>query len=306
MPDGRLVVHNNSAPVELLFDDTVWVADLASWPGNSDEKVWHLDRNGAVLDSWDTPFDASDVDSSLRTTWSLAVGDDGRVWVSGHYDSKVRGYNPDGTVSTEFDTTAAGDSTFTFMTGGSSWSIPYCFGDGTGHTCPCANSGGPGEGCENSSGGGATLTAGGSSSAGADTITFAGAGLIPNQSVLLFSANNAVNGGLGNLFGDGLRCAGGALVRLGIRSPDGSGAAFWGPGLGVKGGWGSGDTIHPSGGVAARVGGSVGGCCSSSLLVPRVRFRFRFELVEQLEEARCHVVEVSEDLPGLRRMAVLM
>jgi hypothetical protein len=34
---------------------------------------------------------------------------------------------------------------------------------------------------------------------------------------LYFQGNNAINGGNGNPFGDGLRCAGGAVIRLEVK-----------------------------------------------------------------------------------------
>lgn len=118
----------------------------------------------------------------------------------------------------------------------------YCFGDGTSTACPCGNPGGAGEGCANSTGSGATLASAGSSSVASDDLTFNAAGLLPSQPALLFSGLNAVNSGAGVLFGDGLRCAGGSVVRLGVQVPDAGGAASWGPGLGAAGGWASGDT----------------------------------------------------------------
>jgi len=118
----------------------------------------------------------------------------------------------------------------------------YCFGDGSATFCPCGNLGGGGEGCANSSGAGATISAEGSSSVGADDLVFQGDGLLPGQPALLFAGLNAVNNGDGVIFGDGLRCAGGSVVRLGVRQPDANGAATWGPGLGAQGGWQPGDT----------------------------------------------------------------
>ncbi|MCB9915973.1 MAG: hypothetical protein H6828_12660 [Planctomycetes bacterium] len=119
----------------------------------------------------------------------------------------------------------------------------YCFGDGTAAACPCGNPGGAGEGCANSSGVGAKLASTGSSSVGADDVQFHGSNLLPSQPALLFSGWNAVNGGTGVVFGDGIRCAGGNIRRLGVRVPDGSGNATWGPGLGAgNGDWASGDT----------------------------------------------------------------
>ena len=50
-----------------------------------------------------------------------------------------------------------------------------------------------------------------------------------------------MNGGQGIPFGDGLRCAGAGVVRLGVAHPDGLGEASWGPGLRSAGGWSAGD-----------------------------------------------------------------
>lgn len=84
----------------------------------------------------------------------------------------------------------------------------------------------------------------GSTSASADDITFNGSGMLSGQAALLFVGTIQVNGGLGLSFGDGLRCAGGQVTRLGVRIPNGSGAATWGPGLNSASNWGAGDTRH--------------------------------------------------------------
>lgn len=120
--------------------------------------------------------------------------------------------------------------------------FPYCFGDGGGMACPCANLGGPGEGCANSTGDGGVLYTGGTASVSADDLGFAAEHLRPNNPSLLFVGLDALNGGQGFSFGDGLRCAGTAVVRLGTETPAGDGTASWGPGLGGLGGWGPGDT----------------------------------------------------------------
>jgi hypothetical protein len=129
---------------------------------------------------------------------------------------------------------------WSFASGGGP-GVSFCSGDGSGSSCPCANTGGSGLGCANSSGAGALLVSGGTASALSDDLTFGASGLLPNQPALLFSGLNAVNGGAGTLFGDGLRCAGGNVVRLGVRVPDANGDANWGPGLGAVGGWTAGD-----------------------------------------------------------------
>ncbi len=98
----------------------------------------------------------------------------------------------------------------------------YCFGDGGGTACPCGNSSATG-GCANGSGVGATLTVSGQASLSTDTLVLSGTGLIPSQPGLYFQGNNAVNAGSGVQFGDGLRCAGGGVIRLQVRFASGAG-----------------------------------------------------------------------------------
>jgi hypothetical protein len=94
---------------------------------------------------------------------------------------------------------------------------PYCAGDGSGTACPCGNSGAPGRGCANSlEPSGARLSGTGVASLAADTLVLAGAGM-PNSSALYFQGTSQVNGGNGAAFGDGLRCAGGTVFRLGTQ-----------------------------------------------------------------------------------------
>ncbi|MCB9916666.1 MAG: VCBS repeat-containing protein [Planctomycetes bacterium] len=103
----------------------------------------------------------------------------------------------------------------------------YCFGVGS--ACPCANendgSNGP-AGCANGfSAGGASLTGLGTASVSADSVVLTVTGAQPGQPGLFFRADNAVGAGLGAIFGDGLRCAGGNVVRLGTVISNGSGTA---------------------------------------------------------------------------------
>lgn len=120
----------------------------------------------------------------------------------------------------------------------------YCYCDGTSSMAPpCGNYGQGGAGCRNSTilyGG--LLLSDGSSSASADDLSFQAVHLIPSQPALLFAGTTAINGGDGIHFGDGLRCAGGTVVRLGVQVPNAAGVATWGMGLGASGGWSSGDT----------------------------------------------------------------
>jgi hypothetical protein len=51
----------------------------------------------------------------------------------------------------------------------------------------------------------------------ADSLVLAGSGM-PSSSALYFQGTSAVAGGAGTAFGDGLRCAGGAVIRLGTKT----------------------------------------------------------------------------------------
>jgi hypothetical protein len=99
--------------------------------------------------------------------------------------------------------------------------LAYCFGDGSGTLCPCSNGGAPGRGCANGTyAGGALLTASGVPSISGDSLVLQVTASIPNQPGVFFLGNNAVAGGAGALFGDGLRCAGGAVCRLQVVQGD--------------------------------------------------------------------------------------
>jgi hypothetical protein len=95
---------------------------------------------------------------------------------------------------------------------------PFCFGDGTATACPCGNSGTAGNGCASSvNPAGGTLSATGSAHVSNDTAVLHGTGL-PNSTCLYFQGTTQLNGGLGSIFGDGLRCAGGTVIRLGSKT----------------------------------------------------------------------------------------
>ena len=100
----------------------------------------------------------------------------------------------------------------------------YCAGDGSGTACPIAN-GGAGEGCANSTGSGAVLSASGSDSASADDLVLSATNLPDGEIGLYFQGNNAVNGGAGVPFGDGLRCAGFEARRLELQTSAGGASA---------------------------------------------------------------------------------
>jgi hypothetical protein len=123
-------------------------------------------------------------------------------------------------------------------------SIPnlYCSGDGANPTgCPCGNVGNDGEGCANGSGLGGMLRSSGSASVSAGDLVLSGSQLIAGQPGLYFQGNNAINGGDGVLFGDGIRCAGGGVIRLQVRFADGSGSSQTSINIAATGGVAPGD-----------------------------------------------------------------
>ena len=127
------------------------------------------------------------------------------------------------------------------------FTAPICFGDpGYGTPCPCGNDNDgsvPGSGCANGAfASGAHLTSSGTASVSNDSLVLSATGLHPNNTGLYFQANQAINGGNGIPFGDGLRCAGGALIRLQIRFADSAGSSATTIAIATKGGVSPGDT----------------------------------------------------------------
>jgi hypothetical protein len=108
---------------------------------------------------------------------------------------------------------------------------PFCAGDGSGTPCPCANNSAPGAGvgCLHSGGLGGMLRGLGVPSVSADTAVLQGSDM-PNGPALYFQGTGQQAGGAGVAFGDGLLCAGGTLVRLGVKF-NAAGASAW-PGAG--------------------------------------------------------------------------
>ena len=96
--------------------------------------------------------------------------------------------------------------------GASSAFVPFC---STG-ACPCGNQGLPGHGCQNSAGtGGAHLSAVGEASLASDSVVLTATGERPSALSIVLQGTRAI---APVAFGDGLRCAGGTLKRLYVKS----------------------------------------------------------------------------------------
>ena len=125
------------------------------------------------------------------------------------------------------DTNAVAD-VFVRDRGAASAFTPFCLGDGSGASCPCGNSGGPGRGCQNSAlTGGALLSAAGVASLSADTVQLTSSGELPTALSVVLQGTLAI---APVHFGDGLRCVGGPLKRLYVKAASGGTVVVPGPG----------------------------------------------------------------------------
>jgi hypothetical protein len=100
-----------------------------------------------------------------------------------------------------------------------------CLGDGSGGTCPCSNFSpvGNNEGCLHSGGLGGKLVASGGTSISCDTLSLCASQMLGSNCIFIQGSNVPV-GPFG--FGDGLRCIGGTLRRLGLVPVNGGNACM--------------------------------------------------------------------------------
>lgn len=142
--------------------------------------------------------------------------------------------------------TSADDGSFSGweLVGNGAGGGTFCFGDGTGTVCPCGNFGMPGQGCSNSTGVGAGLSALGNAALTSDTLQLRVQSAPANKFGLFFQGSAKVSGGFGSLFGDGLRCAGGQVKRLETVQLDAQGAAATSGVVSTLGGASAGVTLY--------------------------------------------------------------
>ncbi len=94
--------------------------------------------------------------------------------------------------------------------------VPFCFGDGSATPCPCGNASAFFEqaGCRNSTGSAAQLVDEGVASLSSDSLVLRTHHTTASGTTFFVQGDLHLNGGAGAVFGDGLTCLGGALVRL--------------------------------------------------------------------------------------------
>ena len=223
--------------------DTIEVWNGTSWSylgGGTDLTVWShsvaADSNGPALLAGG-PFASAGVTPAHRiakwngTSWSaLGSGVDGAVRAMTEYDD---GYCNGPALFAGGDFLVAPDSGDSYL---AKWDCTpkaptpgcfdaYCFGDGIDPNvttaCPCGNFGAPGHGCANSADpNGARLVATGA--ANPDTIVLH-AGEMPSVSSCIYLQGD---GSIDAVYGDGVRCARGNLVRLRTRTNVGGASEF--------------------------------------------------------------------------------
>lgn len=121
----------------------------------------------------------------------------------------VVAYDHIATTSSSFDVSAV---LFDGSRGGTSQA--FCYGDGTGTACPCGNSGWPSRGCASSTNSaGAWLLPNGGTVSVSDGTTNLGVLGVSAGTVCLFFQGTVQ--GAATSFGDGLKCVGGTITRVG-------------------------------------------------------------------------------------------
>jgi len=121
-------------------------------------------------------------------------------------------------AATVIGSTGVGDLQGLLVVPGAPDAVPFCFGSGAGTPCPCGNFGTPENGCPSSLfPNGANLALTGNASISIDTVKLVGSSM-PNSSALYFQGTTQQSSGNGDVFGDGLRCAGGTIIRLGTKT----------------------------------------------------------------------------------------
>lgn len=216
-------------PVAPFVDDLTAFDGTIDWGGTSGA------QHGAAVQQTSTTISATAADLAI---FSGPAGNPGTLDlpVFAYETSFVIGI---GVPMTQFATQVGVDVTVCYDFDPAP--VPFCFGDGTGTACPCGNASaaGAGQGCTSSLGIGAQLAGSGHASVAHDTLVMTCNGLPGTTSALLFQGTTQLAIGAGVVFGDGLRCAGGSIVRLGATLASG-GVATWplsgGPQLGALGG----------------------------------------------------------------------
>ncbi len=181
---------------------------------------WGFDGNQAVSNS---PAGTNFVQVTAGAFHSMALAADGSISSWGLDSFGTVSGVPAGNGYTQI---AAGLQHGLALTSESSGNA-YCFGDGTGTSCPCAANGQLGEGCANSVvANGALLTGSGNAQLSMDSFQLEVTGVPGAKPGIVLRGANAINAGLGNALGDGLLCVGGDTARSQVQITSGGNTLF--------------------------------------------------------------------------------
>jgi len=101
--------------------------------------------------------------------------------------------------------------------------VSYC--EGTSALCPCGNGGAAGHGCAHSTNpAGGLLAATGDASLSADSVVLTATSLPPTATCLFFQGSLGTNPP--QAFGDGLRCTGVGVIRIGTKTASGGATSY--------------------------------------------------------------------------------
>jgi hypothetical protein len=194
---GGATISSGAPLVDFVYNDTFYATNQYSNDGGSATIGYK---------NWNTIATANDVEFGMgggnNTVADPPFGDPSMR-------PKVGGYMSSSDPTLPHAVRIRGASTF----------LGFCLGDGSGTQCPCGNNSpvGAGSGCLSSVGTGGHLAGTGTASIASDTFVLVGSGM-PNSSALYFQGTSQTASGLGLVFGDGLRCAGGSVIRLGTKT----------------------------------------------------------------------------------------
>lgn len=194
----------------------------------------------AALFTVDTDLGDLDGDDDLDWIVSSHVGGWWRIYENDGFgsftlvDELTAILRPAGVVMMDFDNDGDLDlalmdeiaDVITFMENESPIESLFCFGDVNGLGCPCGNSGNPGHGCNNATGGsgGVNLASANlvSLNPGEGTVDLIAQGFDPvvGPTVIPIRSTTLTNDGVGAFLGDGIVCLGRPVVRLKVRQAE--------------------------------------------------------------------------------------
>lgn len=251
-----------SRPSGLFVDsnDELWVGEqgVLHQPGNT--TVWHFDRDGVFLGSFPTTISVGDlVRADDGTLWlrdlhssdilhysasgqylglitaaldpllgyALGITRDQELLITNSSASSILRYDFNGNLLGAFPVVVnhvdLGPMFMKVVTNADDQGTSFCDTDSTTPPCPCANVGGAGFGCVNSTGMGGRLIGSGQASISSDSWALNADNLPPQRTGIFVEGTSTLTGGV--LSGDGRLCVGGMTTRLEIVQSDLNGHA---------------------------------------------------------------------------------